>query len=283
MMRAPISLHLAAAAALTLSLAFATGCGRNHAGTLMAPTGVRQAPALYDGSITGAVFFDPVNTPDLGVGPFPPTRIELLSGTTVENATLVAADSLGPFTHMYHFPNVRPGPYIIIVRSAVFLPTVRTGLYVREDSTEAGNVTLTVNPSAVSSSIEVIGGIPGYGLDQLGMGTTLLMQNTLGVWTLSPTSFLFMEPPAIPAGTYRFKFVTSGASTTNHLIGWGGSDQELLTVPVVSHPSVWGEGPATDLVVHFPTTASYAFTFDERRQRFDIQVATAPASPFARR
>ena len=273
---------LAAVAAVTLSLGFAAGCGRNRPGTVLAPAVLRPGPLVYTGEITGAVMFNSPQTPDLAVGPFPPTRVELIDKQT-NPPKLLAVDTLGPFSRVYRFTHVKPGLDSINISSPVFYSYAITDLPASDGYFDAGISTLTINPNSVSSSMDVIGSIPGYTFDQFGLGTTTLLQNTLGMWALSPTSYLFQPPPTIPAGTYRFKFVTSYASTATNLIGYGGSAAEILTVPVTSHAAVLGSGPATDLVVRFPTTGDYAFTFDERRQRFSIQLATAPASPFARR
>jgi hypothetical protein len=242
------------------------GCGRNKPGTVLAPTGIRPAPATWPGSLTGAVFFDPSNTPDLGAPPFPPTRIELHSG-----ATVVAVDSLEPSSRNYLFTGLAPGTYSVVASSSAFNTTTRGGLPVHEDRLDAGNLTLTLNSASFSNGVDVMGSMPGFDTGQFGMGTTSLDQNVLGVWTY-PNSLL--PPTDIPAGTYRLKFVTDMSSTDNNLIGWGGSPGDTLTVPVVNALAVRGSGPATDLVVRFPATGTYAFTLDERRQRFSIALAT---------
>ena len=245
------------------------GCGRNDASTLLAPTGIRPAPASWPGSLTGAVFFDPVNTPDLGSAPFPPTRVELFFG-----GSLVAVDSLAPASRNYLFEGLAPGSYAIVVRSAAFYANSRGGLPVRDGELDAGNITLTLNPTLFSNSVDVMGSMPGFGTDQFGWGTTSLDQNVLGVWTY-PNDLL--PPTGIAAGTYRLKFVTDMSSTDANLIGWGGSSSDTLTAPVTHHPAVRGSGPATDLVVRFPVTGTYAFTLDERRQTFSI--APLPPGP----
>jgi hypothetical protein len=261
------------AVALALAALFAAGCGGNDASTLLTPTGIRPAPDSWPGSMTGSVFFDPVNTPDLATAPFPPTRIELFL-----NGAPVAVDSLEPSSRNYEFTGLASGTYSIVVRSSAFFANSQGSLPVRDGQLDAGNLTLTLNPSAFSNSVDIMGSMPGYGTDQFGMGTTMLDQNVLGVWTY-PNGFL--PPTEIPAGTYRLKFVTDMSSTDNNLIGWGGSPSDTLTVPVTHHLAVRGSGPSTDLVVRFPATGAYAFTLDERRQTFSI--APAPAVAGARR
>ncbi len=265
-------------AALALAVVLAAGCGRNHTGTLLAPTGVRPAPGTWPGSLSGYVYFDPLNTPDLRGGPFPPTRIELYNGTT-----LVATDSLAAFSRIYNFTNVPAGTYSIVVRSWAFLANSRGGLQVSDGLVDAGNLTLTVNPGAFSASIDLIGTMPNYDIGQLGAGTTTFLQNTLGIWTLSDVDYLLYPPPTIAAGTYRLKFVNSYASTASNLVGWGWSQTDTLTAPVLAHPTVLGSGRATDIVVRFPTTGTYTFMLDERRQRFTIQLAPTAAARSARR
>ena len=284
MTRARLAIRLTAVAAFSLSIGFGAGCGRNNPGTLMAPGILRPGPLVYTGQLTGVILFDTLNTPDLAASPFPPTRIELYDRVT---KTLRAAVSLTPSSNQYTFRNLKasnlPLGDSLYIRSMVFKENSAVPVITTDGYSSANTVMLTIDPSAVSTSMDVIGSIPGYTFDQLGMGTTTLLQNTLGVWELSPSTFLFQPPPTIPAGTYRFKFVNSYASTATSLIGYGGSPAETLTVPVTGRASILGSGPSTDLVVRFPTTGDYAFTFDERRQRFSIQPATAPASPFARR
>lgn len=261
--------------ALALVLAFAAfaaaGCGRNDAATLLVPTGIRPAPGSWPGSLTGAVFFDPVNTPDLAAPPFPPTRVELFLGST-----LVAVDSLDPGSRNYLFTGLAAGSYSIVVRSAAFYANSRGGLPVREGRLDAGNLTLTLNPLLLSSTVFVTGTMPGFDADQIMFGTTLCNENTLGVFTYPGD---FAVPSEIPAGTYRLKFVNDQSSTGANLIGWGGSPAETLSTPVTNHLAVYGSGPSTDLVVRFATTGYYAFTLDERRQRFSIElVPPAPAA-----
>lgn len=260
---------LATLLALSAALALAAGCGRNEAGTLLAPTGIRPAPSSWPGGLTGSVFFDPTNTPDLGSPPFPPTRVELFSG-----ANMVAVDSLEPGSRNYLFSGLAPGSYSIVVRSSAFFANSRGGLPVRDGLLDAGNITLTLNPSVFSNSVDVMGSMPGFGTDQFGWGTTSLDQNVLGVWTY-PNDLL--PPTPIPAGTYRLKFVTDMSSTDANLIGWGGSSSDTLVAPLSDRLAVRGSGPATDLVVRFPATGTYAFTLDERRQTFSI--AALPPVP----
>jgi len=246
------------------SIASLAGCGRNEAGSVLAPTGVRPAPAEWLGSVTGLIFFDPLNTPDLAAPPYPPTRVELFMG-----GVLTAVDSLEPGSRSFYFPHVAPGDYSIVVRSRVFFSRSRGGIIVRERALDIGNVTLTLNPLALENAVYVAGAIPGLGTDQIPFATGILEGSGFGIWTYPN---LFWDPVVIPAGTYRFKFVTDESSTDANLIGWGGNSADTLVVPVTSQPAFKGSGPATDLVVRFPDTGTYAFTLDERRQRFSIEL-----------
>ncbi len=267
--RARVELLVLVLAAATLAGA---GCGRNDATTILTPTGIRPAPATWPGSMTGKVFYDPVNTPDLSVPPFPPTRVELYLG-----ADLVATDSLDGSSRTYLFDNLAPGSYSIVVRSLVFYANSRGGLPVREGPLDAGNITLTLNPLALSNNVYVTGSMPGLGADQLIYGTGICDANQLGIWTYPNSLWPAVD---IPAGTYRFKFVTDESSTDTNLIGWGGNPSDTLDVPFSDRPAVRGAGPSTDIVARFPASGTYAFTFDERRQRFSI--ALLPPGPAAR-
>lgn len=259
------------AGAVALAALAAAGCSGNDASTVLVPTGIRPAPEAWPGSLTGSVFFDPVNTPDLAAPPYPPTRVELFLG-----ATMVAVDSLEPGSRNYLFTGLAAGSYSIVVRSSAFYANSRGGLPVREGRLDAGNITLTLNPLLLSSTVFVTGTAPGFGADQIMFGTTLCNENTLGVFTYPGD---FAVPSEIPAGTYRLKFVNDQSSSDGNLIGWGGSPAETLETPVTSHLAVYGSGPSTDLVVRFSQTGYYAFTLDERRQRFSI--ALVPPAPVA--
>jgi len=260
------------AVALALAAVLAAGCGRNDAGTILTPTGIRPAPETWPGSVTGAVFFDPVNAPDLSVAPFPPTRVELFRGEA-----LIAVDSLSPSSRQYLFTGIPPGTYSIVVRSNAFLPNSRGGLPVRDGQLDAGNITLSVNNASFSNYIEVIGTMPGFDAGQLGSGATSLDQNSLGLWTYPNLLMPDLIPyGVIPAGTYRLKFINDYSSTDANRIGWGGDPSDTLTAPVTQHLVVPGSGPATDLVVRFPATGTYAFTLDERRQTFSVSLMPTP-------
>lgn len=260
------------AGALALAAALAAGCGGNDPATLLTPTGIRPAPDSWPGSLTGAIFFDPVNTPDLVAAPFPPTRVELYQGTA-----LVAVDSLEADSRNYLFTGVAPGSYSVVARSSAFFAASRGNLPVRDAQLDAGNLTLTLNSSSFSNYVEVIGTMPGFDAGQLGMGTTSLDQNSIGVWTFPNLLMPDIYPyPVIPAGTYRLKFVNDFSSTDANRIGWGGDPSDTLSAPVAHHRVIRGSGPATDLVVRFPVTGTYAFTLDERRQTFSVSLMPTP-------
>lgn len=255
--------------AATGAYVLATGCGKNNATTVLTPTGIRPAPDVWPGALTGSVFFDPTLTPELQNPPFPPTRVELYSG-----ANLVAVDSLAPTSREFHFANLAQGAYSVVARSRVFDAASRGNLPVRDEDLDIGNLTLRLNTSALEVAIYVIGTMPGFDADQIAFQSTLLGNNGYGVWTYPSDLSL---PIDIAAGTYRFKFVTDESSTNANLIGWGGNPADTLQVPVTDHPATFGSGPATDLVAHFPVSGLYVFTLDERRQTYSI--ALQPPSP----
>ncbi len=257
-----------------LLLALVPACGRNKPGTLLAPTGLRPAPAVWPGSLTGNVIYDPRNTPDLASAPYPPTIVDLFLGSTK-----VGSDTMDTASNQYLFQGLAPGSYSIVARSTFFLANSRGGLPVREGQLDAGNITLTVDPTKFSNSIDLIGSMPNYEFAWLGSGYVSFLQNSLGVWTFNDVDNLAGPPPAIAAGTYRMKFVNSFASTQANLVGWGWSATDTLQTPIVMHPTVLASGPSTDIVVRFPVGGTYAFTLDERRQVFTIQLATAATAP----
>jgi hypothetical protein len=243
--------------AAALLVAVAAGCSRNRPETLLAPTGVRPAPAPWKGSVTGLVYFDPLNTPDMAGPPYPPTTVQLF------DTALVATQALAPGTRWFTFRGVKPGIYSVVARSRAFFAGSIGGIKVREDSTDAGNLTLRFNPVSISNTMDIGGTIPGYSTDQIPFGPGTMDQNVIGIWTY-PNSLY--DPLVIPAGTYAFKFYAP-------TVTWGGASAETLTVPVSAHAALDGAAPRSDIVVRFPSTGVYTFTLDERRQTFSVSVA----------
>ncbi|MCC6348196.1 MAG: hypothetical protein IT347_01220 [Candidatus Eisenbacteria bacterium] len=260
------------AAVLLLAALAPAGCGRNKAGLLLVPTGIRPAPETWPGGMTGSVYFYSDRDPGLALPPFPPTRVELFLG-----GVSVAVDSLAPDSRDYHFTGLAAGTYSMVVRSSAFLPVSRGGLPVRDGVLDAGSTVLTLNESAVNHAVYIVGTMPGFAFLDLQMGTTQCNQDTVGIHTYPGD---FAVPTDIPAGTYRLKFVDDDQNTYDgNLIGWGGSPAETLVTPLASQPTVHGSGPSTDLVVRFAQTGQYAFRLDARRQRFSI--ALIPPAPTA--
>lgn len=255
------------AAALLLMLA--AGCDRNQPGTALAPTGIRPAPAQWPGSISGLVFFDPVNTPDLAAPPYPPTRIDLFRDTA-----LVATDSLAPSSRSFTFRGVASGTYSIVVRSSAFHANSIGGVRVNSLPVDAGDVRLSVDPASFSSGMELIGTIPGFRIADLDPGSfpidlSELSTATLGIWDYPSVDY--PDGQSIAAGTYHFKFATVFPAVVTNMTGWGDAIGGTLVAPVTDHPAILATGSATDIVMTFPTTGIYSFTLDERRQTFSVE------------
>jgi hypothetical protein len=276
--------HFALALVVAALLALSAGCSRNHTTTFMAPTGVRPIPGDWTGSITGLLFFDPINTPDLATAPFPPTRLEVW-----KDSTLVAVDSLSVSTNRFTLAGIKPGRYSLVTRSALFFKDSLAGIRVGDGETDAGNRTLLINSAATGSGMELIGTMPGFRIADLNEGmfpidVSQLSGSSLGVWNYP--SLDYPDGTAIPAGTYHFKFATLWPLAVTNITGWGNPSGGTLTTPVVNHPAVLSSGSATDIVMTFPTTGVYSFTLDERRQTFSVQflhAAPARAARIARR
>jgi hypothetical protein len=245
------------------------GCGRNEAGTYLAPTGIRPAPASWPGAVTGKVVYDPVNTPDLSVAPFPPTRVELRSG-----ATVLAVDSLHGSSNEFLFTGLKPGTYTVAATSRAFKAGSRGNIPVREELIDAGDVKLTFDPLTLSNGMEIIGTMPGYRIQDLSEFTFPIDVTGLSlienVWRF-PNDEINPDGVSITAGTYRFKFATEFPAVVTNMTGWGDGGGVALTAPVVQHPAVLASGSATDIVMTFPTTGIYEFTLDERRMTFSVQ------------
>jgi hypothetical protein len=262
---------LVAALAAANLLALAGGCERNRAGLLLAPTGVRPAPAVPTGGMWGYLFYDLTHYVGLDTAPFPPTRV------TVSSQAGLVVDSLllDGSTSRFEFDRLPPGKYTIGVRSHAFKPGSFGPYTVSTEVRDVGNLGLISSGDSLAGTVYVIGTIPGFSTDEFFTYSTLMDQNDLGVYTYP--SVLGSNP--VPGGTWRFKFVTDASSTMAHLIGWGGDSTQVLTVPIVNQPVRWGTGPVSDLKVTFPATGTYLFTFDERRLTFSISLAPAPARP----
>lgn len=254
--------------ALAAAVAMAVGCGRNDATSVLTPTGIRPAPGVWPGSLKGYVFFDPALAPELADAPFPPTRIELFSGSE-----LVGIDSLEANSREFRFEGLPQGSYSVVVRSRVFDSNSRGGLRVRDGELDIGNVTLSLNTSFLEVALYVTGSMPGFDADQIWLLTTMLGSNGYGIWTFPSDLSPAIE---IPAGTYRFKLVTDESSSNSNFIGWGWSPGDTLQVPVSNHPVVMGSGPASDIVARFPVTGYYTFTLDERRQTVSVSLLPPP-------
>lgn len=287
-------LALAIVAAGLPSLLAGAGCGRNGAETFLAPTGIRPRPTHWNGAVTGLLLYDPINTPDLIDPPYPPTRVELWRDTS-----LAAVDSLPVSTRWFTFDSLAPGTYTVIARSSMFFAAAVTGVRVSDSQADAGNLVLNVNPSATGSGLEIMGSMPGFRLSDLDYAMWFPLDSTragatsLGVWVYplplpaSPSDEdlaydHYAQTHPVTAGTHRFKFATLYPASETNLTGWGNLLGGTLTAPVANHPSAIASGPATDIVMTFPTTGVYRFTLDERRQTFSVQLDHATPAPSTR-
>ena len=272
MLRRPAGLRASLAAAALL-LAIATGCGRNSPSTLLVPTGFRSGSAVPNGAVFGFVVYDPTNTPDLSVAPFPRT-IAVLE----KSGTAVRSDTLSIDSTRFHFEGVAPGTYTVRILASAFLVNLKPNLKVRDQRVDAGNITVQLD-NAFLNTIQcfLTGNIPGFGLDQVVTYESSLDQNQLGIWTYP--NGLYAGAP-IPAGTYRFKVITDVSSTLSNLVGWGSTAAETLQVPFSNLRVARSSGPASDLFARFPATAVYQITLDERRQA--LTIVPAPIASAAR-
>jgi len=277
---------LVGATTIAGALLLLAGCGKNSPSSLLVPTGIRPAPAVPTGGLFGFLVYDTLNYVGLSNAPFPPATVQLFAG-----ATPVDTFAVGGASRRFDFSNLPPGDYSVVVRSHAFRPAGFGPFRVVDTNRDAGDLGLTANTSdSLASIVYVIGDMPGYTVDELNTFSTYCDAALVGRWTF-PNEFF--PPVEITAGTHRLKFVTDASSTTGNLIGWGGNGATTLTVPVVNEPARFGSGPTTDIVVNFPSTGVYAFTFDERRLTFTIVTAPVPAPaasreraaapPFARR
>lgn len=263
-------LLVALAAVCGVSFA-ALGCSGNEKSTLLVPTGIRPAPAVPTGGLTGLVFFDSTTYPGLGSAPLPRAVIQVLNGATVVAETLTTTAD-----RSFTIERLPPGDYGVVARSHAFSPRAFGPFRVVDRIRDAGDLALTANTrDSLASLAYLIGTMPGFGTEELGTFATYCDANLVGRWTYPNVLF---PPNVIPAGTYRLKFVTDASSTPGHLIGWGGDGSTAHTVPLNGVPARFGTDAASDLIVTFPATASYDFVFDERRLTIDISPTPAAAA-----
>lgn len=262
--------HAAAPWAALLAAAWLdlAGCAKNDASTVLAPTGIRPAPATPTGSLVGEITFDTLSYPGLGAPPYPPTRIELQTG-----GVTIAVESLATSGRRFEFDRLPRGIYQALATSHAFVAGKSPFDTVVDSPRASGVIELLAASGSLENTVFVIGTMPGMSDAELQTFSTLMDQNVLGVWTY-PNGFA--TPDTIPAGTFRLKLVTDASSTLGNLIGYGGDSTQVLTAPFQNVPVRASSGPASDLEVRFPATAVYAFTFDERRLTLSVQPAPAP-------
>ena len=257
---------------LTLALALAAcasqiGCDRNTATPYLIPTGIRPPILNPEGGVFGVLHYGPSQRADLASAPFPPTRVELLRS---RDSLVVTQTSPPSSTNTFSFTGVQPGGYLVraVVRG-FSSPLIR--VTVLDDPRDAGDLTLPMATSIYSPFIFLIGTMPGYDYDSY--FSNIFNSPAIGVFSY-PSDFHPEATVTVPAGTHEFMFVTD-SSFPSDLIGWGGDSADLLTLPLVNHPTTLGHGPAHNLKVDFPATGAYRFALDEARQTFTIIPAAA--------
>lgn len=273
--RSKAILALLAAMALTAALLAVVGCGSNSPSSLLVPTGIRPAPLTPTGGLFGFIAYDTVTYVGLGTPPYPPTTVQLF-----RNAIAVDTVVTGGNSRRFEFSNLAPGDYSIVVRAHAFRPGGFGLFRVVDLARDAGNLSLGPNTTdSLASTVYVIGDMPGYTVDEINTFSTYCDGAVVGVWTFPNVLF---TPVEITAGTHRVKFVTDASSTAGNLIGWGSDSSTTLSIPAINVPARFGAGPATDIVANFPSTGVYAFTFDERRLVFSINLVTGPTPATSR-
>ena len=136
----------------------AGGCSTNKPGTLLAPTGVRPAPAVPTGGMWGYLVYDPAHYAGLDHAPFPPTRLDVYNDSGVRIDTLV----IGGESRRFEFDRLPAGRYVINVRSHAFKPgsfgwyTISTAIH------DVGDLGLAASTDSLASTVFVIGDhLPG--------------------------------------------------------------------------------------------------------------------------
>lgn len=270
--RRPSALARAALAA-TLAFGALAGCDANSPSPFLIPTGIQQRPETGPGALSGRVVYDPSQAPDLSSPPFPRTIVELWSDT-VE----VARDTLDPGTDRFEFTGLFPGEYRVFASANFFrrssLPPVR----VVSGPVDVGDLNLLINAAGSSNDIHVVGDFNGFFFipfspdDSCGME-----QKSAGLWygpNLVPVDLgTRIEDPdtalTLPAGTSRFRFVTD--YDLDNPTDYGGTESEILDVPVAHAPMRLVSGAGTHLTLRIPSTGRYRFVVDERRLTFSVE------------
>jgi len=248
------------------------GCSANGSDTLITPTGIRPVPSVSTGGLEGYVRHDSTRYPGFEGPPYAPTEVTLLRG-----ATLVGRDTIAGSVRGFRFERLPQGSYTLVARSHAFRPASLGPVLVGEVVRDAGDLYMQAAPESLSAFPLIIGTMPGYSVDEIFTFSTAMEQNAPGLFTY-PDSDPSTITPTIPAGTYRFKFITDKSSTVGNLIGWGGDSSVVLLAPFTDAPVRYSTDAATEIKVTFPTSAEYAFVLDERRLTFSIQPLPVPSA-----
>ena len=259
--------------AVALAIAWLTGCDSNSRQPFLTPTGITQRPAVGPATLTGRVVFDPTQAPDLASPPYPHTIVELWSDTV-----LAARDTLDPSTDRFVFPGLYPGDYRVVASAHFFLASSLPPVRVVSGLVDVGDVLLPINGLASSNDIHLVGDFNGFFFIPFSPDDSCgFEQKTAGLWygpNLQPVDLggTIEEPDTavtLPAGTWRFRFVTD--YDIDNPTDYGGDQTQTIDVPVAFAPMKVVSGNGTHLTLRLPSTGRYRFQVDERRLTFSVE------------
>lgn len=265
-------LRLTGLASLLVVMLSAGGCARNEAEAILVPTGIRPAPAVGEGAVSGVLVYDRVQAPDLSAGPYPLTAVELWRGTD-----LVVRDTLDSAVRTFAFDGLSPGDYTVVAEANFFLRSSLPPVRVVSMPVDVGDLELPIDGSDNPSEVHILydEALPPR---TIAVGnvrdTTGQMESTLlGVWTF-PQSF--SRPPLLTAGVHRMRFFLNRARANP--INWTTVTTDTIDVPVEDEPALRIEGAGTDFWIRVAAPTQFAVELDLRRRTISLTSLPVPLS-----
>jgi hypothetical protein len=245
-------------------------------------------------TLRGRVVFDPTQAPELAAPPFPVTTLELTRTAIVKGSggqdSAVSIPSgtatLGGTQDRFEFVRVESGTYTLVLRSRVFQTRSVFGIDAPAGDVDIGDVRLTLDPSRIASSMQLVGDINAYETSL----PSYMGLSTLGLW-LGPNLIAF-DPDGnevegdttlvLAPGTYSFRFMANG--DLSGATGYGGDGSTTpVDIPVQQSPVRLLAGSGSDLRVRVSSAGRYRFFLDERRQTFSAVRVPGPGAAAAGR
>jgi len=269
------TLHRIGCAALLVAALASGGCARNSAEPILVPTGVRPAPAVGEGAVSGVLVFDRIQAPDLVTPPYPLTAVELWRG-----ADLVVRDTLESDVRTFSFAGLTPGDYTVVAHANFFLATSLPPVRVVSQAVDVGDLELPIdgsdNPSEVHILYDEVLPPRTIPIGNVRDTTGQMESGVLGLWTF-PQSF--SQPPLLAAGVHRMRFILNRARANP--INWTTVTTDTIDVPVSFEPALRIEGAGVDFWIRVAAPTRFAVELDLRLRTISLTPLPVPALPVA--